>query len=154
MTERSVQIDGDHEWYVIDHGNRRTILTFDDCMWRIEDYGIELAGRGKLPGHFIDAPVQVSRGTVAAYDTMCILADELIAAAQADGERPVAGWCSQLVDLVGHAVEVLTNTGETRRFIVGFADEAPIPHHLEIAGSRTRDAERTYQSVRDLGDLT
>lgn len=153
INERNVIVDHDHEWYVVDHGDRCTILTFDDCMWRIEDYGIELAARGALPAEFIDAPVQTPRGTIAAYDTMRILADELIVAAQAEGERPEAGWSAQLVDLEGHAVEVLTNTGETRRFIVQVADEA-IPHHLEVAGSRTRDAERTYQWVRDLGDLT
>ena len=152
INERSVVIDAAYEWYVIDHGDRRTILTFDDCMWRIADYGIELAGRGRLPASFIDTPVQVPRGTLAAYDTMCILADELVAAAQADGDQPQVGYCEQLVDLEGHAVEVLTNTGETRRFIVGVADEA-IPHHLEIAGSRVRDAERTYQWVRDFGNL-
>jgi hypothetical protein len=148
--ERDVKIDAEHEQYVIEHGDRQTRLSFDDCMWRIADYGIELAGRGKLPAAFIYAPVQVPRGTIAAFDTMRILADELIAAAEADGEQPAAGLSPQLEDLVGHTVEALTTTGETRRFVVGLSSD-PIPCHLEVTGQTSRDAEREYESVLDLG---
>jgi hypothetical protein len=151
--ERSVQLNVEQEIYVIeqDEGDFR-VLRFDECLSLIERYSIELAGRGALPERFIDAPMRAERGTLAAYDTMRILEETLIAAL-GEGETAVAGLTPDLHGLEGHRVEVTTTSGDTRRFIVGLSSD-PIPCHLEITDwtdTGKKPAEREYESVRDLG---
>jgi hypothetical protein len=151
--ERSVQFNTEQELYVIeqDEGDFR-VLRFDECLSLIERYSIELAGRGRLPEQYIDAPMRAERGTLAAYDTMRILEEALIAAL-GEGETAVAGLTPDLHGLEGHRVEVTTLDGETRRFVVGLSSD-PIPCHLEITDWTDlgkRPAEAAYEAVRDLG---
>jgi hypothetical protein len=158
--DEQVVIDGPNEQYVI-YGPPRIVrgsagrpvreaVSFDEVMQRIEYYGVELAGRGALPAEFIDTPVAVARGTLAAYEAMLVLADELVDAARKDGEEPVAGLSPLLCGLEGHAVEVETVERTMRRFIVEKTDE-PIPRHFEVSGSERRQADYDYLQVLDLG---
>jgi hypothetical protein len=153
MTERNVQINTDQELYVIEQGeNDFRLLFFDECMERIELYGIELAGRGVIDAQYIDTPARAMRGSIGAYDTMRVLEEQLIAALD-EGETAVAALSPDLYGLEGHLVEATTNDGETRRFRVGLS-EGPIPVHLEITNwtdKGRRPAAREYASVRDLG---
>lgn len=82
----TVIVDLKHERYVLANGSH---LSFDECQSRIELYGIELVGRGKLPRSFLDQAVEVERGSIEAYNALCSLADELIEVAYEDGEKPV-----------------------------------------------------------------
>jgi hypothetical protein len=98
------------------------------------------------------------KGTMTAHDTHKALRGmtqerwDSLTDAERRTIRSEAGLSPQLIGLEGWRVEVVTDYGETRRFIVGRSTGWE-PCHLEI---KRRDsmggmsAERRYQSVRKL----
>ena len=71
---------------------------------------------------------------------------------QKDKVRDLGGLSPQLVGLEGWRVEVVTNYGETRRFIVG-RSAGWYPCHLEVfrrSSSGGVSAEKSYQSIKKL----
>jgi hypothetical protein len=124
-------------------------IGFDEIMYRIGDYASEISGIRMTPLSDLPSP---ERGTLEAYYTMCILHDELVAAAALEGKDPTSGESPLLVGLEGHAVEVETEDRKMRRFIVERTDE-PIPRHMEFNGRSRRQADRDYLQVLDLGEI-
>lgn len=155
-TERKVTVNAEQERYVISHDNGYSCYGFDNALDEIERVVIELVGRGALPASYLDnelTAVKAQRGTLAAYDTLMNLREQLQKVCDEQGERAVAGLTPQLMGLEDHRVEVVTTYGETRRFIVG-RSTGWMPCHLEIArrdSSGGIGAEREYKSVTDLG---
>jgi hypothetical protein len=75
-----------------------------------------------------------------------------MSAAERDAARSDAGLTPQLVGLEGWRVEVETEYGETRRFIVG-RSTGWVPIHLEIARRNCRGgmaASKSYRKVTPL----
>lgn len=66
--------------------------------------------------------------------------------------RDLSGLTYQLTGLEGHRVEVVTDSGKTRRFIVMRTDGVK-PHHMEVLTRRSKGGPRAsahYKNVRVL----
>ena len=90
----------------------------------------------------------MEQGTEAHY----LAYSQLHARAAATGKRYQCELSPQLKKLEGYRVEVVTDYGETRRFIVG-KSTGWMPIHLEIVRRTSSGgvaAERHYKSVRTL----
>jgi hypothetical protein len=87
-----------------------------------------------------------------ALDEMTQAKWDALSPAERDRLRSDAGLSPQLIGLEGYRVEVVTNYGETRRFIVGRSSGWK-PCHIEIPrrnSSGGMGAERHYRTVRKL----
>jgi hypothetical protein len=149
-TERSVRPDPSYlnGCYIITAEHGVSCLGFDVCLDRISRYYNELVGRGVDTAGLPETTV--TRGTMAAYDTMRNLTDLLQKVCEAQGERATSELTPQLVGLEGWRVEVVDTFEDTpRRFIVG-KSTGWLPVHLEIArrdSSGGGAAMREYKSV-------
>jgi hypothetical protein len=77
---------------------------------------------------------------------------DALSPAERDRLRSDAGLSPQLIGLEGYRVEVVTDYGETRRFIVGRSSGWE-PCHIEVPrrnSSGGMGAERHYRNVRTL----
>ena len=139
----TIKINEQQRLYVIPCGGGFTCLGFDNLERRAAGYADWLAREG-LPVTDPAAPI----GTVERYEQY----QAMTAAIRATCKRCDAELTPQLVGLEGWRVEVVTDYGERRRFIVG-KSTGFIPIHLEIANRRShggQGAESSYASVKPL----
>jgi len=131
-------INTEDRLYVLTCGRGYSRLGFEVAQRRME----RLAAEMKIT---LD-PVEI--GTEAHY----LAYSALHSKAAASGKRYNCELSPQLIGLEGYRVEVVTNYGETRRFIVG-KSTGWLPIHLEVSRRGAFGgpaAERHYRSVRTL----
>lgn len=131
-------IDTESKLYVLTCGQGSTCLGFEVAQQRMERLAAELDET--LP--------ELELGTEAHY----LAYSALHSKAAASGRRFNCELSPQLAGLEGYRVEVLTDYGETRRFIIG-KSTGWLPIHLEVSRKTSSGggaAERHYKSVRTL----
>lgn len=142
---KSVTLNEEQKLYCIPAGEGYTTLGYDYCAQRTAKVAAWLAARG------IESPYNPhARGTLAAYRQYSrILRDAETYCTRAPARCEVE-LTPQLAGLEGKRVEVVDNSGEVRRFIVG-RSTGWMPCHLEIETSADDGggaADQTYKSVR------
>lgn len=142
------KINEDSRLYVMNEGGGFSCLGFDVLEERLRGYVDHLRDHGQAVP--FDVPAAV--GTPERFDQYRATVDQIRAYYDATKTRCESDLSPQLKGLEGWRVEVETDYGEKRRFIVG-RSTGWIPIHLEIArrnSSGGSGAERRYSRVMRL----
>jgi len=146
-TPETVTINNDQKLFVIPCGGGYSCLGFDVLEKRALALGSELVDHG------FDPEQPAVYGTLERYEQYQRMVDYAQRLHDGTGWRSKSELCKPLMGLEGKRVEVTSEDGSKRRFIVG-KSTGPIPCHLEIQRRNSSGGCAVYKdfkSVRVVG---